>query len=119
MPLKSPKIGAAALALWLCTAAHAGIVEDVRESIAKGDFAATDRQVEAFRKAHGATTELAAAISWQARGTLAAKQYDRAEKYADQAREMAVRVRQANVQSLKADPFLATALGASIEVQGQ
>ena len=79
----------------------------------------TDRQVEAFRKVRGPSTELAAAISWQARGALAAKNYDRAEKYADQAREMARGARLPNAQSLKADPFLATAIGASIEVQGQ
>lgn len=107
-----------ALSLSAC-AAQAGIIDDVREAIAKGDFAATDRQVDAYRKARGATTELAAAVSWQARGALAAKNYDRAEKYADQAREMARGVRLPNVQSLKADAFLATALGASIEVQGQ
>ena len=118
MPFKSPKIGACLLVLW-CASAYAGIVEDVRASIAKGDFATTDRQVEAFRKAHGATTELAAAISWQARGTLAAKQYDRAEMYAEQAQKMALAARQPNVQSLKADAFLATAMGASVEVQGQ
>ena len=103
----------------IAVAAQAGIIEDVRDAIAKGDFAATDRQVEAFRKARGATTELAAAISWQARGSLAAKNYDGAEKYADQAYEMARGARLPNVQSLKADPFLATAVGASIEVQGQ
>ena len=119
MPFKSVKMHALVAALWFCASAHAGIVEDVRASIAQGDFAATDRQVDAFRKARGATTELAAAISWQACGSLAAKQYDRAEKYADQAREMALGARQANAQTLKSDSFLATALGASIEVQGQ
>ncbi len=99
--------------------ARAGIIEDVRASIGAGDFAASDRQVETFRRVRGETTELAAAISWQARGALAARYYDLAEKYADQARETAGRNRTVNARTLAADAFLATAIGASIEVMGQ
>jgi hypothetical protein len=65
-------------ALLLASSAFAGIVEDVRAAIEKNDFAGADRQVQAYRRAYGADSELAAAISWQARGALAAKNFDRA-----------------------------------------
>ena len=78
------------VAVLLASSALAGIVDDVREAIDKKDFAGADRQVEAYRRAHGADAELAVAISWQARGALGAKNLDRAAAYADQTRQTAL-----------------------------
>ncbi|HEY2859305.1 MAG TPA: TlpA disulfide reductase family protein [Terracidiphilus sp.] len=75
-------------AVLLVSTASAGIIEDVRAAVAQKDFAGADLQVQTYRKAHGATAELAAAIGWEARGALAAKNLDQAEAYADQARKM-------------------------------
>jgi thiol-disulfide isomerase/thioredoxin len=103
--------------LFAIPAAEAAIVDDVRERIAAGDFAGADRLVAAFERQSGANSELAAAVSWLARGALAARNLDRAESYADRARDLAL----ANLRgrSVDSDQWLPTALGASIEVHGQ
>lgn len=103
-------------ALLLVSTATAGIVEDVRAAIAKNDFAGADRQVQAYRRAHGVDSELAAAISWQGRGALDAKNLDRAAAYADQTRQMAL----PNLRGprVSRERWL-YAMGASIEVQAQ
>ena len=103
-------------ALLLVSSAFAGIVDDVRTAISRNDLAATDRLVQAYRRAHGADSELAAAISWQARGALAAKNLDRAAAYADQTRQMAL----PNLRGPRvARERWLYAMGASIEVQAQ
>jgi thiol-disulfide isomerase/thioredoxin len=103
-------------ALLLVSGAFAGVVEDVRAAIDRNDFAAADRQVEAYRRAHGSDAELAAAISWQARGALGAKKLDQAAAYADQARQMALpKLRGPRIDR---ERWL-YAMGASIEVQAQ
>lgn len=103
-------------ALLLVSSAFAGIVDDVRAALDKNDFAAADRQVQDYRKAHGADSELAAAISWQARGALAAKNLDRAAAYAEQTRQMAL----PNLRGPRvARERWLYAMGASIEVQAQ
>jgi len=103
-------------ALLLASSARAGIVEDVRAAIASGDLTGADLQVQAYRRAHGADPELAAAISWQARGALAAKKLDQAASYADQVRQMVL----PNLRGPRIDrEKWLYAMGASIEVQAQ
>jgi thiol-disulfide isomerase/thioredoxin len=103
-------------AILLASGAFAGIVDDVHDSIDKKDFAVADRLVEAYRRAHGADSDLATAISWEARGALAAKNLDRAAAYADKTRQMAL----PNLRGPRAgrERWL-YAMGASIEVQAQ
>ncbi len=82
-----------------------------------GDFSSARQLVEQYRVARGTTPELAAAVSWLARGELGAKDYRQAERYAAEARQMALDLsKQGGPDS---DRNLATALGASIEVRGQ
>ena len=76
------------LALLVISAMSAGIVEDVRTAIAANDLAGADRQVQAYRQARGATADLAAAIGWQGRAALTAKNLDRAGEYAYEGRQM-------------------------------
>ncbi len=103
-------------ALLLISSAFAGIVDDVRAAIARNDFAAADLQVQAYRRVRGATAELAAAIGWEARGALAAKNLDRAAAYADQARQMTL----PNLRGPRVDrEQWLYAIGTSIEVQAQ
>jgi len=103
-------------AVLLASSAFAGIVDDVRTAIEKNDFTGADRQVEAYRRAHGADSELAMAISWEARGALAAKKLDQAAAYADKTRQMAL----PNLRGprIGRERWL-YAMGASIEVQAQ
>jgi len=103
-------------AILLASSAFAGIVEDVVAALNRNDFAGADRQVQAYRKSKGTTSELATAISWQARAALATNNLERAAAYAAQTRQMAL----PNVLGPRMDrEQWLFALGASIEVQAQ
>ncbi len=95
----------------------ASLVNDVRDLIAKKDFAAAEQAVQTYQSKTGRTSESAAALSWLARGALSAKQLDKAETYAAEARKLALELMRTH--KLDADPWLPTALGASIEVHAQ
>src|ERR1019366_8312903 len=95
----------------------ASVVNDVRTLVAAHDFAAADREVRDYQARQGATPELAAALSWLARGSLEAKQFDSADSYAAETRTLADQLLE--TRKLDADSFLPTALGASMEVHAQ
>ncbi|MGA2155571.1 MAG: TlpA disulfide reductase family protein [Bryobacteraceae bacterium] len=97
--------------------AYASLVDDVRTSAAHRDFAAAVRAVRAYQAQNGATSELAAALSWLARGELDAGGYDQADAYAAEARRVADKL--PGAQEPDRDRRLATALGAAIEVHAQ
>lgn len=95
--------------------AFANLATDVRAALAHGEFSRASEMIREYRAAVGVTPEMVEALSWMGRGELAAKNYDQAEKYADEAYRLAI------VQSKKIpldqDRSLATALGAAIEVE--
>lgn len=91
------------------------IVRDVRAAIARNDYKAGENLIAKFRTAKGVTPEMIEAVSWLGRGALAAKQFDAAYGYAEQARELALA--ELKRRKLDAEPHLPLALGASIEVQ--
>ena len=93
------------------------LVNDVRTSLAHHDLASAQAAVRTYQAQAGATPELAAALSWVARGELEAGQLPQAEQYAADARKMALELMR--TRKLDADPWLPTALGASIEVHAQ
>lgn len=95
----------------------ASVVQDVRTLVARQDFAAAERAVRAYQERSGATAELAAALSWLARGELAAGRLDAADAHAGEARRVAGKV--PGAQEPDRDPKLATAIGAAIEVHAQ
>jgi thiol-disulfide isomerase/thioredoxin len=101
--------------LVLGQAAGQDIVGAVRAAIGQNDFALAEQMVKQYGAMRGGTPELAEAVSWLGRGALAAKQLDRAEAYAQQARKLALD--QLAHRKLDAEPHLPLALGASIEVQ--
>ena len=90
------------------------LVNVVLGLIAQHDFAGAERAVRAYRAQAGATPELAAALSWLARGALDANRYDQAESYAAETRKLALDL--LRTRKLDGDPWLPTALGGSIEV---
>ena len=59
------KLLAALLILSAC--AHAGIIEDVRTATGQNNFTLAESEVHAYKSQHGATPELAEAVSWMAR----------------------------------------------------
>lgn len=97
--------------------AQTPVIDQVREAAGRGDFAASERIVDSLRKQRGATPELALAISWEGRAALAAKNLDRAERYADEARDLSLQL--LKTRKLDAESMLPLALGASIEVHAQ
>ena len=92
----------------------ASFADDVEALVVHGELATADRAVQAVRAKGAATPEVAAAISWLARGALAARQLDRADSYATESRKMALA--SLGMRRIDSDPFLPTAVGASIEV---
>jgi thiol-disulfide isomerase/thioredoxin len=96
---------------------YLSLVNDVRDLIAKHDLAAAERMVRTSEARAGASSEIAAALSWMARAELDAKRFEQADKYASEARKMALELMRS--RSLDRDPWLPTALGAAIEVHAQ
>jgi thiol-disulfide isomerase/thioredoxin len=91
------------------------IIDDVRAAIGQNDFARGAQLIQTYRAAHGATPEMIQAVSWMARGELAAKHTDSAEKYAEETTQLS---REAlKKRALDQESFLPIALGAAIEVQ--
>lgn len=93
----------------------ANIISDVRGAITRGDFAAGESQIQAYRKTNGVTPEMLEALSWLGRGALAAKSLDKAHAYAAETRKLALE--QLKNRPLDTERHLPIALGASIEVQ--
>jgi thiol-disulfide isomerase/thioredoxin len=100
------------------TAAGTNVVAEVRAAIAKNDLAGGEAILNDYRSRRGTPPppEAIEALSWLARGALAAKQFDRAHKYAVETSDLVVAA--LKTQKLEAEPRLQTALGAAIEVQG-
>jgi cytochrome c biogenesis protein CcmG/thiol:disulfide interchange protein DsbE len=105
------------LAALLAAAAWANVISDVRQAIAKNDFALSDSVIQKYRSEHGVTPELLEALSWQGRGALAAKQLDKAEAYAKETQRLALE--ELKKRPLDAENHLPIALGAAIEVEAQ
>src|SRR5260370_40187707 len=101
----------------IAVAAWAHIVADVRALIDHNNFTLADAMLEKYRTEHGVTPEMLEALSWLGRGSLAAKQLDKALAYAVETQRLAVA--QLKNRPLDAETHLPLALGAAIEGQGQ
>jgi cytochrome c biogenesis protein CcmG, thiol:disulfide interchange protein DsbE len=108
-------VGAAVL---LCqTALAAGdIVSAVRAASDARNFALAEREIQSYRATAGVTPDMLEALSWLARGTLDDKQYDRADAYATETRQLSLDLLK---RVGKGDAPVVTALGAAVEVHAQ
>ena len=97
-------------------AAGADIVAGVRTASDARNFALADREIQSYRATVGVTPDMLEALSWLARGALDDKQYDRADKYATETRQLSLDLLK---RVGKGDAPLVTALGAAIEVHAQ
>lgn len=97
-------------------ATYAGVVEDVLAALKQNNLALGNAFVTQYRSQHGVTPEYLEALSWMARGLLAARQVDTAEGYARETETLAAA--ELKKRPLDAEPHLPIALGAAIEVQG-
>jgi thiol-disulfide isomerase/thioredoxin len=93
------------------------LVQQVRAVLTSQDFAGAERILTAAERTDGRTPMWLEAHSWLGRAALAARQFDRADRYAQQTQQMVL----ASLRSrpLDQEPRLPIALGAAIEVQGQ
>jgi thiol-disulfide isomerase/thioredoxin len=105
-----------ALALF-APAQQVSLINTVRASIAQHDVAGAERLVRSWQAKNPASPELAAALTWVARGAMEAKNLDQADALAGEATKMASRFLMG--QKLDDDPWLPTAIGAGIEVHAQ
>lgn len=104
------------LCLTLTATAWADLIRDVRAAAGAKDWAKGDQLIAEYRKANGWNPDAVLALSWMARNAQFAADWDRAEKYASQTRQLALDALKS--RKLDDEPKLPLALGASIEVQG-
>ncbi len=116
-----PIVATALLVLLVTTVGPAAqspaVISDVRQAIAEKDFARGDTLLAAYRAQRGVTPEMLAALSWMARGTLAEKQWDAAERYANETYKMSASL--LAKRPLDQEAHLPIAVGAAIEVLAQ
>src|SRR5438034_315461 len=103
-----------AIILLLSTASYADVIFDVRSALEQQNFTGAQSTLKSYYSQHGATPEYIEAMSWMARGSLAAKQMDSAETYARQTERLSRE--QLYNRKLDAEPHLPIALGAALEV---
>jgi thiol-disulfide isomerase/thioredoxin len=108
--------GLAVLLASIAAAASGDIVGAVRTASDARNFALADREIQSYRSTVGITPDLLEALSWLARGTLDAGQYDRAEGYAAETRKLSMEMLK---RGGAAPAALGTAIGAAIEVHAQ
>src|SRR5262249_35349018 len=90
------------------------LVNDVRALIARQNLPAAEQAVRAYPSQ---SSDRAAALSWLARAHFDERHLDQADQFASQARTLSLDL--LRTRRLDADPWLPTALGASIEVHAQ
>ena len=95
----------------------ASLVNDVRGLIARNDLSGAEAVTRSYQARSGATSELAAAMSWLARASFSAGQYDKAETFASETTKLTAAM--LRNRKLDADPWLPTAVGAAVEVHAQ
>jgi thiol-disulfide isomerase/thioredoxin len=99
----------------LAVAQQPDIIDAVRAAISQNGFMAASQMIANYRSRHGNTPELIEALSWMARGELAAKNLDAAEKLSEEVTQLSKEKLKA--RPLDKDPYLPIALGAAIEVE--
>jgi len=103
--------------LLVALGAGAAIIQEVRAAIARNDLQAASKLIAEYRAAQGVTPEMLEALSWLARGALAAKRYAEADEHAAETRRLALEMLKG--RKLDDERHLAVALGAAIEVHAQ
>jgi thiol-disulfide isomerase/thioredoxin len=106
-----------AILLLLSSLSFADLTIDVRTALSQGNIAAATTELENYRTTHGVDPDYLEALSWMARASLAAKQFDQAVTYAKEVESLVGE--QLKHRKLDAEPHLPLALGAAIEVQAQ
>ncbi|MBV9768968.1 MAG: TlpA family protein disulfide reductase [Bryobacterales bacterium] len=101
----------------IAVSAFATVVTEVETAMSRGNFPLAEAILQTYRSQHGATPEFLEALSWLARGDLITRQFEKAEANAKETERLAIQ--SLATRPLDAEPHLALALGAAIEVQAQ
>lgn len=96
-------------------AAARNIIADVRDFIAKGDFATAERTARGYMEDHSRSPLSLEAFSWLGRGLLAAGKLDDAIRFAYETERLSLAALKG--RALDREPRLPIALGAALEVQ--
>jgi thiol-disulfide isomerase/thioredoxin len=95
----------------------AEVIPEVRYKISAGDLTSADAIADAYCQTSGANSECADALSWLARGALIMQEPERTRFYLERTKAMTSELlRKTRVED---DSYLATAIGATIEVQAR
>lgn len=106
-----------AIVLVLSSFSFAGITDDVLQALERNSASAAESELRSYRARQGVTPDYLEALSWMARASLASRQFDRADAYARQTESWSRQL--LAKRPLDAEPHLAVALGAALEVQAQ
>ncbi len=117
-----------AVAAFIFGAAHAGaqsygqpatprIVAYVEVALQRGDLESASAVVAQYRRLNGDTPEALEALSWVARGELAAGHIDEATKEAEEIKQVSQVA--LGTRKLDAEPHLPLALGAALEIEAE
>ena len=93
------------------------IIEDVRDALDAHNLARAEHDIQADRAKNGVTPELLEAVSWLARAELDDKQYNEADRFAEETRKLALET--LAKRKMDDERRLPLALGAAIEVHAQ
>jgi thiol-disulfide isomerase/thioredoxin len=104
-----------AILLLIAGSLSAALVSDVRFKLSAGDLSSADALADEYFRAHGANSEYAAAVAWLARGALVMKDTESAARYVAQLKPLIAEL--LKTSHPEDDPFLASAVGSSIETE--
>jgi peroxiredoxin len=90
------------------------IVANVRSAMAGGGLAQAETIFNSYRSTHSKSPDTIEALSWLARGALAAKQFEKADQLAGETRDLALTA--LKTTDIRTEPRLQTALGTALEV---
>lgn len=103
--------------LLLSSFAAADIVDDVRQALVQNNFSYAQTTLKNYRDQHGIDPAYLEALSWTARGALAARDYNQAYSLARQTQLLSAQ--QLKKRKLDVEPHLPMALGAAYEVESE
>jgi thiol-disulfide isomerase/thioredoxin len=111
---------AAVLVLTTAAAAWcAGISDEVKAALNRGDFTGADAKIQNYRKSVGVTPEMMEALSWMGRAEVGRGHADEAEKYSQETYTLATGLLKKRALDKDPNAPLAVALGAAIETQAE
>ena len=93
------------------------VVAYIQATLRHGDLGLAEAAAQQYRRLHGDTPEALQALSWVARGQLAARQYAKASETAQEVRRISQTA--LATRALDAEPHLPLALGAAYEVEAE